>query len=99
MYKNIILLVSLALLMGCSQKEVQVKKDTKVEKKVKIKQEPKVEKKVKVKQEAKVEQEVEVREEAKVEAIEETKTTEEDAFPEEFVPEHVRLSHIEVVPH
>ncbi len=61
MYKNIILLISLALLMACSQ--------TKVEKKV------------------------------KVESIEQNKTTKKDVLPDDFVPEHIRLSHIEVVPH
>ena len=59
MYKNIILFVSLALLMGCSQ--------TKVEKKVKV--------------------------------VDQNKTTKRDALPKEFVPKHIRLSHIEVVPH
>ncbi len=62
MYKNIILLISLALLIGCSQ--------TKVEKKV------------------------------KVEEINSTNVNNvSNALSADFVPEHIRLSHIEVVPH
>ena len=65
MYKNIILLISLALLMGCSQ--------AKVEKKVSIP--------------------------PKIKVVEQNKTTKKEVLPEEFIPEHIRLSHIEVVPH
>ena len=59
MYKNIILLISLTLLMACSQ--------TKVEKDLKV--------------------------------TDQNKTTKKDVVPVDFVPEHIRLSHIEVVPH
>ena len=63
MYKNIILLISLALLIGCSQKKVE--KNLDAEKKV----------------------------------TDQNKTSKKDALPVDFVPKHIRLSHIEVVPH
>ncbi len=63
MYKSIILLAILALLIGCSQKQVEKK----------------------VKPETKV--------------VDQNKTTKKDVIHEEFVPKHIRLSHIEVVPH
>ncbi len=69
MYKNIILLISLALLMSCSQ--------TKVEKKVSVP--------------------------PKIKAVDTNKTVKKDivvpVVEEEFIPKHIRLSHIEVVPH
>ena len=64
MYKTIILLTSLAILIGCSSK-------------------PKVEVEKKVK---------------KV-VVDQNKTTKKDVEPKEFVPRHIILSHIEVVPH
>ena len=63
MYKTIILLAILALLIGCSQKQV--------EKKVK----------------------------AENRVVDQNKTTKKDISTEEFIPRHIRLSHIEVVPH
>ena len=67
MYKIIILLTSLTLLIGCSQKEI--KKNIKSE---------------------------------IVGVRDQNKTIKRDAITTEtteFIPEHIRLSHIEVVPH
>ncbi len=67
MYKTIILLTSLTLLIGCSQKEL--KKNIKSE---------------------------------IVDVRDQNKTIKRDVITTEtteFIPEHIRLSHIEVVPH
>ena len=67
MYKTIILLTSLTLLIGCSQKEI--KKNIKSE---------------------------------IVDIRDQNKTIKRDVITTEtteFIPEHIRLSHIEVVPH
>ena len=42
---------------------------------------------------------VEKKVKAETKVVDHNKTTKKDALPADFVPEHIRLSHIEVVPH